>query len=140
MFSPLSTYFLLLNSWIIFLTSGTLCGIVRMSSLFLHSRNRTLKSYYNTTIKRKCVILSNLKLLLLCFFLFQLLNKIDVRKSIMEDVKEVNTRHFLCLHSIKSMEVVEKTKLLRRCFIKDLFRQVRVFSGNSAYTLMGYKC
>ena len=65
------------------------------------------------TIKRKCVTLSNLKLLLLCFFLFQLLNKIDVRKSRIENLKEVNTREFLCLHSIKSMELVEKTIVKR---------------------------
>ena len=65
------------------------------------------------TIKRKCVTLSNLKLLLLCFFLFQLLNKIDVRKSRIENLKEVSTREFLCLHSIKSMELVEKTIVKR---------------------------
>ena len=106
-------YFLLLHSCIIFLTLGTLYGILRMSSLFLHSRNRTLEPYYNTTIKIKCVTLSNLKLLL-CFFLFQLLSKIAIRKSRIENLKEVNTREFFCLHSIKSMELVEKTKLWRR--------------------------
>ena len=78
-FTIIDRYFLLLHSWIIFLTSGTPYSILRMSSLFLHSRNRPLKSYYNKTTKRKCIILSNLKLLLLCFFLSQLLNKIDIR-------------------------------------------------------------
>ena len=74
-------YFLLLHSWMIFLTSGTLYGILRLSSLFLNSRNKPLNSYYNKTTKRKCVTLSNLKLLL-CFFLFQLLNIIDIHKLI----------------------------------------------------------
>ena len=105
---------MLLHSWIIFLTSGTLYSILRMSSLFLHSRNRPLKSYYSKTTKRKCVTLSNLKLLLLCFFLFQLLNKIDTLKSRIENLKEVNTHEFLCVYSIKAMELVEKTKLLRK--------------------------
>ena len=41
--------------------------------------------------------------------------KIDIRKSRIENLKEVNTRKFLCLYSIKSMELVEKTELLRRC-------------------------
>ena len=66
-----------------------------MSSLFLHSRNRNLKSYYEKTTKGKCVTLSNLKLLLLCFVLFQLLNKIDFCKSRIENLKEINTREFL---------------------------------------------
>ena len=44
-FTITDKYFLLLHSWIIFLTSGTLYGTLEMSSLFLHSRNRTLKSY-----------------------------------------------------------------------------------------------
>ena len=57
--------------------------------------------------------LSILKLLLLCFFLFQLLNKIDIRKSRIENLKDVNTREFLCFCSIKSMELVEKTELLK---------------------------
>ena len=114
-FTIIDRYFLLLHSWIIFLTSGTLYSILRMSSLFLHSRNRPLKSYYNKTTKRKCVTLSNLKLLLLCFFLFQLLNKIDIRKSRIKNLKKVNTHdEFLWLHLIKSMKLVEKTELLRR--------------------------
>ena len=54
-FTIINRYFLLLHSWIIFLTSGTLYSILRMSSLFLHSRNRPLKSYYNKTTKRKYV-------------------------------------------------------------------------------------
>ena len=74
-FTIIDRYFLLLHSWIIFLTSGTLYSILRMSSLFSHSRNRPLKSYYNKATKRKCVILSNFKLLLLCFFLFLLLHR-----------------------------------------------------------------
>ena len=119
-FTIINRYFLFLHSWIIFLTSGTLYSILTMSSLFLHSRNRPLKSYYNKTTKRKCVTLSNLKLLLLCFFLFQLLNKIDIRKSRIRNLKEVNTHEFLCLHSIKSMELVEKTELLRRLSVYAL--------------------
>ena len=91
-----------------------------MSSLFLHSRNRILKSYYNKAAKRKCVRLSNLKLLLLCFFLFQLLNKIDTHKSRIEILKEAKTREFLCLHSVKAMELVEKTELLRRLSVYAL--------------------
>ena len=56
-----------------------------MSFLFSHSRNRRpLKSYYKKTTQRKCVTISNLKLLLLRFFLFQLLSKIDRRKSRIE--------------------------------------------------------
>ena len=43
-------------NWIIFLTSGTLYRILRMSPLLLYSMERTLRSYYNTTIKKKCVI------------------------------------------------------------------------------------
>ena len=119
-FTIIDRYFLLLHSWIIFLTSGTLYSILRMSSLFLHSRNRPVKSCYNKTTKRKCVTLSNLKLLLLCFFLFQLLNKIDICKSRIRNLKEVNTHEFLCLHSIKSMELVEKTELLRRLSVYAL--------------------
>ena len=119
-FTIIDIYFLLLHSWIIFLTSGTLYGIFRMSSLFLHSRNRTLKSYYNKATRRKCVTLSNLELFLLCYFLFQLLNKIDIRKSRIENLKEVNTRESICLHSIKSMELVEKTELLRRLSVYAL--------------------
>ena len=99
---------MLLHYWIIFLTSCTLYGILRMSSLFLHFRNRTLKSFYNTTIRRKCVILSNLKLLLLCYFLFQFSRKIDIRKSRIENLKEVSTRETLS-------------------FIKDLFRRYGTF-------------
>ena len=104
-FTIIDRYFLLLHSWIIFLTSGTLYSILRMSSLFLHSRNRPLKSYYNKTTKRKCVALSNLKLLLLCFFLFQPLNKIDIHKSRTENLKEGNIHEFVCLHSSKPMEL-----------------------------------
>ena len=80
-FTIIDRYFLLLHSWIIFLTSGTLYSILRMSSLFLHSRNRPIKSYYNKTTKRKCVTLSNLKFLLLCFFLFQLLRILTGKKQ-----------------------------------------------------------
>ena len=116
-FSIIDRYFLLLHSWIIFLVSGTLNVSSRMSSLFLNSRNRLLKSYYNKTIKRKCVALSTLKLLLLYCFLFQLLNKIDLSKSRIENLKEVNTREFLCLHSIKYTELVEKIELLYQRFI-----------------------
>ena len=87
-FIVINISFLLRKSWIIFLTSGTLYSILMMSSLFLHSRNRNLKSYYNKTTKRKCVTLSNLKLLLLCFLLFQLLSKIDLCKSRIENLKE----------------------------------------------------
>ena len=50
--------------------------------------------------------------LLLCFFLFQLLSKIDIRKSRIEN-KIIHSRGILGLHSIKSMEFVEKTELLR---------------------------
>ena len=89
-FSPLSIdLFWLLQSWIIFLTWGTLYRILRMSSLFLHSINRTRKSHYNTTIKKKCDTPSNLKLLLLCSFLFQVLSKIDIRKYRLQNLKEV---------------------------------------------------
>ena len=94
-FTIINISFLLRNSWIIFLTWGTLYSILMMSSLFLHSRNRNLKSYYEKTTKGKCVTLSNLKLLLLCFVLFQLLNKIDFCKSRIENLKEINTREFL---------------------------------------------
>ena len=87
-FIVINISFLLRKSWIIFLTSGTLYSILMMSSLFLHSRNRNLKSYYNKTTKRKCVTLSNLKLLLLCFLLFQLLSKTDLCKSRIENLKE----------------------------------------------------
>ena len=102
-------YVWLLHSWIIFLTSGTLCSILSMSSLFLNSRNRPFMSYYNTTIKGKCVTLFNMKLLLLCFFLFQLLSKIDIRQSRIENLKKANTRKSFCLHSIMHMKLVEKT-------------------------------
>ena len=78
--------FILLQSWIILVTSCTLYGIFRMSSLFLHSRKRTFKSYYNTIIKRKCPKMSNLKLLLLYFLLFQLLNKNNIHKSGFENL------------------------------------------------------
>ena len=74
-------YFLLLRSWIILLTSGNPYSILRMSSLFLYFISGPPKSYYNKTSKRKYVALSSLKLLPLCFFLFQLLYKIDIRKS-----------------------------------------------------------
>ena len=67
-FLPLSTDIFLLNSQIIFLKSGALYGILRMLSLFLHPRKRTLKLYYNTTFRRTCVTISNQKLRLLCFF------------------------------------------------------------------------
>ena len=42
-FTIIDRYFLLLHSWIIFFTSGTLYSILRLSSLFLHSRNRPIK-------------------------------------------------------------------------------------------------
>ena len=105
---------MLLHNWIIFLTSGTLYGIFRMSSVFINCRNRTVKSYYNTTIKRKCVTLSNFRFLFSAFFLFQLLNKINIHKSRFENLKEVNISQFFCLHPIMSMELVEKIELLRR--------------------------
>ena len=103
--------------WIIFSVhchSDTLYRILRMSSLFIHSRNRTLTSYYNTTIKRKCVTIYKLKVLLLCFLLFRFLSKVNTHKSRFENLKEVKIRAFLCLHSIRPMELVEKTELLRR--------------------------
>ena len=77
-----------------------------MSSLFLHSRNRTFKSNYNITIKGKYVTLSNLKLLLL--------SKIDIRKNRTKNLEEINTCEFLCLNLVKSMELVEETELSRR--------------------------
>ena len=67
------SFFTIINGWIILLTSGNSCSILRMSSLFLYFINGPLKSYYNKTSKGKYVTLSSLKLLLLCFFLFQLL-------------------------------------------------------------------
>ena len=118
-FTIIDRYFLLLHSRII-LTSCTLYSILSMASLSLYSRNRPLKSYYNKTIKRKFAILSNSKLLLLRFFLFQLLNKIDIRTFRIENLKEVNTHEFLCFHLIKSMKLVEKTELLRRLFVYAL--------------------
>ena len=130
-FSIIDRYFLLLHSWLIVLVSGTLNVIQRMSSLFLNSRNRPLKSYYNKTIKRKCVTISTPKLLLLYYFLFQLLNKIDLSKSRIENLKEVNTREFLCLHSIKYMKLVEKIELLYQRFIqtgKGLFAKFCLYS------------
>ena len=102
-FTIIDRYYLLLHSWIIFLISGTLRSIFRMSSLFLHYRNRPFKSCYNKTTNSKCVTPSNLKLFLLCFFLFRLLNKIDIRKCRIRSLKEVSIHEFLCLHSIKSM-------------------------------------
>lgn len=113
-------HFLLRYSWIVFWTSDTLFGILTMSSLFSHSRNRTLKSYYNKATRRKYVALSNLKLFFLCFFLFELLNKTEIRKSRIENVKEGNTREFLCFHLIKSMKLVEKTELSRRLSVYAL--------------------
>ena len=80
-FTIIDRYFLLLHSWIILLTLGNSYSILRMSSLFLYFINGPLKSYYNKTSKGKHVTLSSLKLLLLCFFLFQLLYEIDIRKS-----------------------------------------------------------
>ena len=50
----------------------------------------------------------------MCFFLFQLLSQIDIRKRRIENLKEVNMGEFLCLHSNNFMELVEKTELLRR--------------------------
>ena len=35
------------------------------------------------------------------------LSKIDLRKSRIENLKELNTREFLCLHSIKSTHMVD---------------------------------
>ena len=120
-FTIIDRYFLVLHSWIIFLTSGTLYNILRMSSLFLHSKNRPVKSYYNKTTKRKYDTLSNLKLLLLRFFLFQLLNKIDIRKSRVRNLKEVNTHEFLRLYGISWENWIVK-KIFCLCFIKDSFR------------------
>ena len=94
------------------MTSGTLYDILRMSYLFLHSRNRTLKSYYNTAIKRKCVTLSNLISLVL-LSLSALGQNCDIRKNGIENLEEVNTGEFLCLPLIKLMELIEKTELLR---------------------------
>ena len=121
-FTIIDRYFLLLRSWIMFFTSGTLYSILRLSSLFLQSRNRPIKLYHNKTTNRKCVTLSNLKLLLLCFFLFQLLNKSDICKSRIRNLKEVNTHEIFCLHSIKAMELVEKTELLSRLSVCALSR------------------
>ena len=53
-------------------------------------------------------------------FLCSVLNKIDISESRIENFKQVNTREFLCLHSIKSMELVEKTELLRRLSVYAL--------------------
>ena len=53
-------YVLLLHSWIILLTSVTLYTILRKSSFFLHSRNRTRKSYYNKATDRKWYLIWNL--------------------------------------------------------------------------------
>ena len=52
--------------------------------------------------------------LLLCFFLFQLLSKINTHKSRYENLKEVKVGELLCLHSIRSLELVRKTDLSRR--------------------------
>ena len=40
-FIIIDRYILLLHSWIVFLASGTLQGILRMSFSLLHPRNRT---------------------------------------------------------------------------------------------------
>ena len=122
-FTIANKYFLLLHSWTIFLTSSTLYSILRVSSLFLDSRNRPLKLYCKKQSRGKCVTLSNLKLLLLCFFLYQLLNKADTRKSKIKNLKEVSTREFLYLHSSKSMKLAEiiVNKIDCLCFIYQRF-------------------
>ena len=120
-FTTIDRYFLLLHSWIISLTSGTLYSIFRMSSLFSHSKHRPLKSYYKKQpIKHllHCLILNFFSL----FLSLQLLNKIDIRKSRIENLKQVNTREFFCLHLIKPMEFVEKTELLRRLSVNALWK------------------
>ena len=43
-----------------------------------------------------------------------------MRKSRIKNLKEVNTHEFLCLHSIKSTELVEKTESLRRLSVYAL--------------------
>ena len=90
-------------------------------------------------MKRKCVTLSNFKLLLLRFFLFQLLSKIDICKSRIENLKEVNTGEFLCLHSIRSMELSEKTELLRRLFVYTLSKIHLDSIGLFVKFFLGYK-
>ena len=56
----------------------------------------------------------------MCFFLFQLLSQIIIRKSRIENLQEVNTDEFLCLHSINFMELVEKTEFIRRLSVHAL--------------------
>ena len=84
-----------------------------MSSFFYIPEIKPSSHITTKQIRENCVTLSNLKLLLFWFFLFQnfLLNKIDICKSRIENL---NTREFLCLQSIKSMELLETTELLRR--------------------------
>ena len=78
----------------IFLTSDTLYGILRKFSLFLHPRNSTLNSYYNTKFKRKCLTIFNLKRLLLSFFLLQFLSNIKIPINELENLTLVNTLNF----------------------------------------------
>ena len=52
----------------------------------------------------------------LVFPSFQLLKKININKGGLDGLNEVSTPDFLYLHSVRSMELVEKTDLFKRSF------------------------
>ena len=54
------------------------------------------------------------------FLSLSALTQNDINKSRIENLKEKNTCEFFCLHSIKSVELVEKTELLRRLTVYAL--------------------
>ena len=91
-------------------------------------------------LKIKCITLSNLKLLLLRFF-YQLSNTIDKRKNRIKNIKEVNICKFLCLHFFKSMELGEKTELLRRLSVYALSKiHLDRYNSYRKFCLCSYGC
>ena len=58
----------------------------------------------------------------LVFPFLSTLKEIDIRKNRIKNLNEQNIHEFLCLHTIKSMELVEKTKLLKRLYFSALLK------------------
>ena len=81
-----------------------------------------------------CPTISNLKLLF-CFLLLQLLSKINKHKSKFNNLREINTREFLCLYLINSMELVEKAELIKRLSFSALSKMHLERCGSAIFFL-----
>ena len=99
------------------------------------------KSYCNITVREKCLTISYLKLPF-CFLFFQLLSKINKHKSRFNNLKEISTREFLCLHSIRGLWNWNWLRILNSWddYPSMLYQRfIWIFLRNFAHTFLGHK-